>query len=179
MRLTLRKKIVIAIIILASIAVGIIVGIIFPTIHYINGLDRETYDLRVYLEKKYERSLNARTALKQADSVKATLAQIPDRLFRKEDELALITELEALAAKNAVSQKIISSNIDAITNNHITISLGIVGGYHDILNYLADIENERYFITLTHVSLTPTMGQNPTAETSVTMNLDLSIYVSS
>ncbi|MBI5729374.1 MAG: hypothetical protein HY983_04025 [Candidatus Magasanikbacteria bacterium] len=178
MRIALEKKIIAAIIALAGIVVFIIAGIIIPTIRYIRELDRETYELRVYLEKKYERSLSIRSTLKQAEAISAELAHIPDRLFREGDELNLITELEAIAAKNIISQKIVSSNFDNVTNRRITISLAIAGSYRDTLNYLTDLENERFFIAITRVTLTPTPGQNRVADAGVTMNLDISVYVS-
>lgn len=178
MSLALEKKIIVAIVILASIAALIVGGIILPTVHYIKELDRETYELRIYLEKKYERSLSVRSTLKQADAIKSELAQVPDRLFREGDELNLITELETIAAKNAISQKIINSNLDNIADRHITVALTLAGDYRNLLSYLADIENERYFIVITHVSLTPALGQNQIAAANVTMNLDISVYAS-
>lgn len=178
MRLALEKKIIIAIAALAGIAALIIGGVIVPTIRYIKDLDNETYELRVYLEKKYERSLNVRSTLKQVETIKAELTNVLDRLFREGDELNLITDLEAIAAKNAVSQKIISSNLDSIADHRVTMSLTITGDYLDILNYLADIENERYFISITHVAIAPSVGQNRLTDDSMAMNLDISVYVS-
>jgi len=153
-------------------------AVILPTIHYTRELDRETYELRVYLEKKYERSLSVRSTLKQTDAIKAELARVPDRLFREGDELELITKLEAIAAKNAITQKITNSNLDNIANRRITISLAIAGSYLGVLNYLADIENERYFIIPARILLIPTTGQNKSANANINMNLDISLHVS-
>ena len=119
-----------------------------------------------------------RSTLKQTDAIKAELARVPDRLFREGDELELITKLEAIAAKNAITQKITNSNLDNIANRRITISLAIAGSYLGVLNYLADIENERYFIIPARILLIPTTGQNKSANANINMNLDISLHVS-
>lgn len=178
MRLALEKKIIATVIALAAAATVIVAAVILPTVHYIKELDRETYELRVYLEKKYERSLNVRSTLNQTDAIKAELARLPDRLFREGNELDLIMRLEAIAAKNSVAQKITGSNLDNVADRRIRISLAVAGDYQNTLNYLADIENELYFIVPDRVLLLPVAGQNKPAGANTAINLDISLYVS-
>lgn len=179
MHLTLEKKIIAVIIVLAGIILLIVAAVVIPTLNQIKKLDQETYDLRVYLEKKYEHSVSARAALKQIDAIKIETDKVPGYLFHAGDALRLITELESIAAKNTIGQRVTRSNLDSMADDHMLVSLAITGSYQGVLNYLADLENVSYFITVKHLSLAPANTKNAaTATTPVTMNLDISLYVS-
>ncbi|OGH69580.1 MAG: hypothetical protein A2754_03060 [Candidatus Magasanikbacteria bacterium RIFCSPHIGHO2_01_FULL_47_8] len=176
MRFSLEKKIIFIVAAFALVSLLIIFTIIWPTIIRIKELDRETYELRVYLEKRYERSLNQRSTLRRLDEIKLAVQGFPDHIFNAGEELRLITTLEGIAAKNKVAQRITGSNVDKITNQSLKISLTITGDYTRVLSYLTDIENLDYFLTVQQLQLSASIDPVSHAETT-SMNLDVSMYV--
>ncbi len=176
MKMSLEKKIISLVAGFALLSLVLIFGIIWPTITRIRELERETYNLRVYLEKRYQKTINLRSSLKKIEQIKSETRIFPEHLFRAGEELKLITALEGIAAKNMVTQRIISSNVDKITNQRLNISLGISGAYHNVLRYLTDLENMNYFITVQLVQLSAAIEPTTHAE-ATSMNLDVSIYV--
>ena len=89
---------------------GLIVGtVITPTLMQIRQIDKDTYNLRVSLERKNEQAINYRLALKQIEKLRKEMPPFADHLFIKGDELKLITKLEALAVEKNVVQKINNS----------------------------------------------------------------------
>jgi len=176
MRLSLEKKTIFTVIIFAFVSLVIVFTIIWPTIVRIKELDRETYDLRVYLEKRYEKILNQRSSLKKIENIKTEVQAFPEHIFNIGEELQLITILEGVAAKNNVVQRIAGSNVDKITDQRLKISLNISGAYHNVLHYLTDIENLDYFLTVQQLQITAAI--DPISHNDTTsMNLDVSMYV--
>ena len=178
MRSIFEKRIlftIVGFILLAALIAGVV---IYPTFRYIKQLDRDTYNLRLTLERKNEQATNYRFALKQIEKLKKDMPSFLDHLFNTGNELNLITTLETLASSHDVAQKINSSNLDNITNQKISIGLSISGDYYNVISYLNDLEHLPYFINPIHLSITPLVDRlNPTANNNVNMNLDLSLYV--
>lgn len=173
-----EKRILFTILGFVILALVIAGGVIYPTYRYIRQLDKDTYDLRLSLEKKNEQATNYRFAIKQIDKLKLSMPSFEDHLFNSGNELKLITTLESLASSHGISQKINSSNLDNITNQKILISLSITGTYEKALSYLNDLEHLPYFINVNHLSLTPLIDRySLSATNNVTLNLDISLYV--
>lgn len=177
MRSFLEKKIIVTILSFMGLAILILIGVIWPTVRYIKELDRDTYNLRVTLERKNEKVMNYRRTSKQLDKIKAELPRLEDHIFYSGQELKLITTLEGLATKNSVTQKITNSNVDSITNNKIQASLNISGPYHKVLAYVNDLEQLPYFINIIKFSIAP-LGERGAANIeTANLNLDISLYV--
>ncbi|MFA6105624.1 MAG: type 4a pilus biogenesis protein PilO [Patescibacteria group bacterium] len=174
----LEKRILITIAIFVGIA-GLIIGaIIMPTVLQIRELDKDTYQLRVTLERKNEQATGYRLAVKQLDRLRKEMPPFNDYLFNNGDELRLITTLESLATRTGVSQRITNSSLDNITNQRIQVSISVSGSYHKALTYLDELEHLPYFINVTHVSLTPFYDKkDPTITDGVIMNVDFNLYV--
>lgn len=173
-----EKRILLTIIGFVLVCFAIGGGVIYPTYRYIKQIDSDTYNLRVTLERKNEQATNYRFALRQIEKIKKEMPDFTNNIFYSGDELKLITTLETLAADQGVSQRIISSNLDSITNQRILISLGISGTYKKVITYLDKLEHLPYFITPTRVTINPiTDRANPDSADNVNMNLDISLYV--
>jgi Tfp pilus assembly protein PilO len=174
----LEKRIAITIGLFVLLA-GIIVGaVIVPTVLQIRQIDKDTYNLRLSLERKNEQATNYRLALKQIEKLKKEMPPFDNYLFNKGEELKLITSLESLAVKHNVSQRINSSNLDNITNQKVQVSLSLSGTYINSLSYLDEIEHLPYFINLTRFSLSPYVDRtNPNQTDNVVMSLDFNLYV--
>ena len=179
MRLSLEKKIIVLLAAFSALIAVIILAVIAPTIRQIKDLRRDTYALRTYLEKKLQRSARFHATLRKTAEIKKQAENFSRYLFHRGDELALITTLETLAAKNGVTQKIESSNLDSVSNNLITLSISTTGGFRNTLTYLTSIERIQYFINLQRLQLTPIFSRaSPDQLDGVNGRFDLTLYVS-
>lgn len=179
MKLTLEKRTLLMIIIFALLTIAVIAGVIIPTVRSIQKAVTETQELRVYLEKRYERITNLRTSIKKINGIRAQVSTFPNHLFSRGQELELITTLEEMAANNNVTQKISKSNLDRLTDNRVTLSLNVTGSYARVLRFLTDLETLPYFLNITKLQLsyTATRLSQVGDEPPISLNLDLSLYV--
>lgn len=163
---------------LVLVVLIIIFGVFLPTVSYIKTTTDETDRLRTYLEQKYEQSLRYRVTRNKVKEIKASSLDFTSHIFKKGQELALITYMENMAAKYNLNQSIISSNLDKITNNRINIDLNISGDYIKIFKYLSEIEASDYFFNIERLQIAPVYERNgePTHNTNLYLTLDL--YVS-
>lgn len=163
------------------VVLGIIGGVIVPTLKYIKQIDSDTYNLRVSLERKNEQVTNYRMALKQVEKIKKEMPNFSEHVFSQGQELKLITTLETLAAAQGVTQKIVNSNLDKITNHRIVMSVAVNGSYNNVLSYLNAFEHLPYFISINRLRLTNSADRGKTrldADSDLaTMEFDLSLYV--
>ncbi len=180
MHLTFSKKIILITALFAAGSLAIIGFVIVPTVRSIQQLDQETYDLRMSLEQRYQNDLTVHSMLAEISKDKTAVAPYSVHLFHAGQELNLITFLEGTAQKDSITQKVVSSNLDANHSQQITMSLALTGQYQNTLRYLDDLEHGPFFITITHLYLSPTQnfgpplsGQNQT----YTLNLDFHLYV--
>lgn len=142
--------------------------------------DGEIKEYLQELERKSRGSQNLKEALNQVRNTKITMSDYTRFLFRPGNELTLITDLENIATKNKLTQKIESSNLDKITDNNITLTLRLSGNYSNILSYLADLENYNYFLQVNSLDFNPVYNlKSPdSAEGSSTeLRLILNLYV--
>ena len=160
------------------VLVGLIVGlVIVPTVQQIRQIDRDTYKLRLTLERKNEQVTSYRLAVKQIERLKKEMPPFNDYLFMSGEELKLITTLESLASKHNLTQKIVNSSLDNITNQRVQMSLSLNGQYIHSLAYLDELEHLPYFINVSHVGITPYTDRNNTSTNNVIMNVDFNLYV--
>ena len=176
MTIDLTKKITIRVSALSLVILIIIFGIFVPTLSYIKKTANESYNLRKFLEEKYEQSLRSHIAGKKLEEVKNSAVNFYPFLFKLGNELKLITFLEDLSAKYNITQTITNSTLDQIsTSRAVNISMNLSGGYKDTLKYIADLEASDYFINIEQMQLTPTFGRNgeyaPTTNLSITIEL--------
>jgi hypothetical protein len=142
--------------------------------------DGEIKDYLQELEKKSRGSQNLKESLEHVRSTKITMSDYNKYLFHGGNELALITDLENIANKNKVAQKIESSNLDNVTDNVITINLNVSGTYSHTLNYLMDLENYNYFLQIRTLDFNPIFDltdSNNAASSTVDLRLTLNLYV--
>lgn len=174
----IEKKTIIMISTLLCLAGLLIIGLIIPLISETTKLQKDTSALRFYLEKRYQRSKRLRTSTQKINTLKAAAGLYPGHLFHPGEELALITALERVAAKNSVAQTIGNSNLDKISNQQIEIHLSVTGRYRAVLNYLADLEALPYFLVIQQLALAPDTSRTAADRPDqVTLGLNLNLYV--
>lgn len=160
----------------AAALVALTIGIIWPTVGYISKINRETYDLRVYLEKKYENVSRLKNSVKKIDEIKAEAAAFPQYLFHSGDELKLITILENLATENKMGQRVESSNLDKITDSLVRFSLVVTGDYQNFFRYLRGLEKLGLFLNVERLYLVPTNNRDE-ASRDVSAQINFTLYV--
>lgn len=171
------KKSIILVITLAVTVLLIVLGVFWPAVSYIKKTAKQSYELRVFLEQKYEQSLRAHVSKKKLADIKETMPDFYPFLFKSGDELKLITYLENLALKHDLTQSISGSNLNAISNNRVSIALNLNGSYTDILKYLSELEMSDYFINVERLQITPVFPKGSDVLAGVNLNLTLSLYV--
>ncbi len=155
----------------------IIVGfILVPTIRAIYEADKETYNLRFYLEQRYARSANAKVSVKKIAEIKDQLETFDDHLYSLGNELALITLLEETASKNKLGYKVLSSNLDAITDKKITFSISVSGSYTNVLRYITALEGVPYFISINRLTMSSASDRNRPTEQLINATIEMSLY---
>jgi Tfp pilus assembly protein PilO len=179
MILDTTKKIIIRVSIIAILFFIIIFGVLVPTLLHIKKTSQESYKLRLLLEENYQQSLNSRITRKKLEEIRGAVSNFDNFIFKSGDELKLITFLESTAAKHNVTQSINSSNLDKIGPSHIAaISLNLKGDYHNILEYIADLETANYFINIEQLQLTPEFTKEGEPSSIVNLNIATETYVS-
>lgn len=179
MTIDAKKKVVIRVTIFILLFLGIVFGILLPTLISIRKTSEESYKLRLLLEERYQQSLNSRITRKRLDEVKDAVVGFDKFIFKAGDELMLITFLETTSAKHNLTQSINSSNLDKVSaNTTANIALTLTGNYTDVLAYIADLEASHYFINITQLELTPVFTREGQPSPDVTLNLMTELYVS-
>jgi hypothetical protein len=126
------------------------------------------------LDKRHLSAENLRANLAQVKEVGAQVVNYDKYFFSKGNELQLITDLESIAAKNKINQRIITSNLDNYQNNSINIEIGATGDYADLLRYTNDLENYKYFLIIEKMDFQPT-GRSAEQNTA-SLRLNISLY---
>lgn len=175
MRLNFEKKLIALVLFFCVIILLIGVAIIWPVTVYINNLNRDTYELRVYMERRYENAKNIRYTKQKTAEIKDEVQNFPQLSFKTADRLALITALENIAIQNNITQQIENLNLDPKTKL-LTLSLSTTGEYYNSWRYLANIEKINYFLQIDKLNFSPIY--NRTEQSSSTkMLLNLKLYV--
>ncbi|MBI2038136.1 MAG: hypothetical protein HYT15_04415 [Candidatus Magasanikbacteria bacterium] len=172
------KKIILTVSFFCLIFLGILFGILAPTLIRIKKTSQESLKLRIFLEQKYQESLNSRITRKKLSEIKEATADFDRFIFKPGEELELITFLETSAAKHDVVQTITASNLDQISNNRLaTISINLKGNYYDILNYITDLETSDYFINIDQLQITPVFSKEGQVTQTANLNISTELYV--
>lgn len=173
-RLTIEKKVLLVIATCVAVVIAIVAFIIVPFVRRINDLNRQTYDLRVYLEKKHQRAVNFSLAIKTLEKIAPQTTDFANHIYHSDDALKLITALEGIASADTVTQKINSSNLDS-NNPIVTLSLQASGNYQNVLQYVRDLEALDYFLTIRKVQLSSSADQVSKTQI-VSAVIDISLY---
>ncbi|EKD42950.1 MAG: hypothetical protein ACD_72C00526G0003 [uncultured bacterium] len=174
--LTHEKKTILILSLFALAALVIVFFIIWPTVKYIRTLDKDTSNLKEYLQKRYDSTHNLKVSKKRIEEIKTEVEKYDEFLFFKGEELKLIGLLEDLSVSNRVIQKINSSDLGKNSSNLIHISLTVSGNYNHLLKYLSDLEKIKYFVNIQRLQISPgSSPQNQDADLTI-MNLDLLLY---
>ncbi len=177
-KLSIEKRVILFVVFLGFITSLIIIGVIIPTIQAIQETKDQTYALRLFLEKRYERASHLKASAKKITEIKTATEHFPEHIFKHGDELRLITMLENTATDAGVDQKITASNMDNLGpfDHELHLTLTITGTYTRVLSYLINLEKGLYFFNVQRLTMTPRTEATAPANL-VNLQLDLNLYV--
>lgn len=174
MKINARKKVLTTLLLLAGAVILLITGIILLNLK-IQTTEKQINEFLASLESKSCRTEDLRSALAKIRDTQKKVEQYNSFLFKKGDELQLITDLENIAIKNNVTQNIVNSNLDSTTGNSLIMTLDIGGAYENALKYLLALERHPYFLAVENLELYPT--GDPTKEMGMSSPVNLRLHI--
>ncbi|MFA6410369.1 MAG: type 4a pilus biogenesis protein PilO [Candidatus Buchananbacteria bacterium] len=175
--MTIRKKIIISIIIILSTTFLIIYLIILPTVKDILEINKLVYAERVDLEKKYERGQLLRKTIEDFQKIKPQENRLISVFVIESKELEFITTLEKISNTQQLDQKIyLKSAVKTKDKEEIydslPVEIAIKGNFTGILKYLNDLEKLNYYFNISTINIGTEDGSE-----SVSANLKGKIYI--
>lgn len=179
-----KTAVILAMLLISSGLVVLLV--IFPAANDIIAYNARIQAERAALENKYTNRRNIKNVIADIHFVNAKLPTLANKmLIARGGEVSFISELEDVAAKYRVAQKVALGAAESygqgniINRRRINILLG--GDYINILRYISAMEQLGYYINVQNVRANSEGSARPKgAESSgdVKANLEGYIYVS-
>jgi len=151
------KQLIVANLITAVLACGIIYLVIAWTIKDIKDLNLSIIAQKIDLEKQADKANNVSMLGDKLKQITPQLEKFDNIFINKNRELEFITSLEELASKNNVEQKI---NLGALSEEKkdpygkTNLSLDVQGDFLNIMNYLTEIEALDYYFNINTLDFT-------------------------
>lgn len=179
-----KTAIILTILLMSSGLVVLLV--IFPAANDIIAYNARIQAERAALENKYTNRRNIKNVIADIHFVNEKLPTLINKmLIERDGEVKFISELEAVAAKYGVAQKIALGAAESygqgnvLNRRRINILLG--GDYINILRYVSAVEQLGYYINIQNARASSEGSARPKgAESSgdVKANLEGYVYVS-
>jgi hypothetical protein len=173
------KKLTIILTILILLNTGLVIGAILLT----KKTSADTILIENEITKLNKRHLeisSLRENLGKIKEIENSILAYEKHLFSRNNELSdlrLIEDLENIAQKNNVVQKIILSNIDDKNSEKIEIVISIDGTYGQAIRYLNDLENYQFFVIIEKIEIIPQISNKSDPNNPiVSLRLKISIY---
>lgn len=176
--MTVKKKILISIIVVTIVIGLIIYFIIFPTINDIKKINDTIYAERVDLEKKYLRGQLLKKTVQDFEKIKPEKYKLTSVFIIEGEELQFITALENIVATHNLTQDIQLQQAPDKKDDFYSLSLKIKtqGEFIDTLKYLKDLEQLNYYFNIFSIQINATGKERDQKDKLITTNLDGKIY---
>lgn len=130
------------------------------------------------LDKRNLSTENLRGNLSLVKEIGQTIESYDQYFFTQGQELKLITDLENIAAKHKMSQKIAASNLDNYADNRVDLAINLTGSYANLLKYLADLEAYQNIIAIQKIEFQPIESSaSNSSELATLTRIQISLYV--
>lgn len=148
--------------------------IIYPALIKIITIKNEISAEKTALENKLNMGLNAKKIMADLQKVESDLSILDSAFIRQSDELALLSDIEALAAKNSVSVSLKPdfSGVDlknGVTRNALSISAQ--GSFKNLMAFMNDLDSTDFYIISDQINLAKTTGD------SLALNITGQVYI--
>lgn len=124
---------------------------------------REQYTQKKRLAYHYETYKKRLAETEQ--SLSALLRQLPN----KSEMDALLTDINQVGVGRGLDFELFRPEVEAFTDFYATlpVTIKVVGGYHDIANFISDLAQLPRIVTVHNISLTPAKDGNLTLDTTL------------
>lgn len=164
LQLSKHNKYPIIIILAAVISLGLIFGVIIPSVTKMKSANEQIELGREKMERLLGEGQSVTENQKNLARVKSEMAVLDNVWLKTGEELKFITDLENKAADNGIEQTIVFDNTLFAAGTEIKIiplGLDISGSLANLLNYLADLEAFDYYININQLQITAgSVGEN-------------------
>ena len=161
-------------------AVALVVWlVILPTISDIKKISNDVYLEVVDLEKKWERGQRLRETVLNFEKIQSERGKLAQAFIIKGQELTFITSLEGLAAERSLVQNIqpqFNQPISRAGFEEIPLTITLQGEFHSLLQYLQDLEQLSYYVTITALNLNAGAPNARQAASNITATLVGRVY---
>src|SRR3989338_4469029 len=177
--MSVRKKIIISVLVVIILIAGIVYTVILPTVNEIREISQAVYLERVDLEKKYLRGQLLRKTIEDFDKIKPEQNKLKSIYIIEGEELRFITEIENIANRNNITQDI---KLQAERNQNfrggtgsLPLELVSSGNFINVMQYLRDIEKLGYYFNISNLEIS-SAKQNQGVNDPIRINLKGSVY---
>jgi Tfp pilus assembly protein PilO len=130
--------------------------VITPTISEIKDTKKNVVNQKNELEKKLNREKNLVTLNENLKKIGPEVDFLSQIFIDKDKELEFITTLEGIASKNSINQSLnLGTERSVKFGQYIKtpIEISADGRYNDMVDYLINIENLKYYININSLDL--------------------------
>ena len=179
-KMSVRKKLVIKLLILSAVSASITFFALIPNAKRVNALQLDIVTNQRDLEMQYIKSIYLKKSLEQFKQVAQMVKKYDKMTMKLGEELEVIRELEEVAESNNVRQDL-QLRGDARTADpdtglpFYTFNFRSHGSYEDLVAYFKDLELLPYYIIIDSLQWQRASGGGYNAEIGV--NFDGKIYV--
>lgn len=150
----------------------LIILIIIPTIKSIDSINKEVYQQEKELKNKLAMGLNAKKIKDDLNKVETYIEDVDKIFVEKENELEIITKIEAIATNNGVEVSIKPDfKIQNFSNDigKLPLSINVSGDYSQIMSFIRDIDCQEYYYNIDNANLSRVANKDLSI-----LNLDVS-----
>lgn len=155
--MSIRKKTIILVTIIAVAISAIAIFAIIPTIKNIKNISFKVNLMKIEVEKDYDNRITLRNAIEKLRKIQTATENFLDIYIKKNEELELITSLEDIADRYSLSQEInlmyAKETAPTEEKNQVGIQISLKGDYMNIIRYLYDLRRMPYYINFSSIAV--------------------------
>ncbi len=174
-RLSLKQQFSLATGFLLLGCLTMIGAIIYPSVRSMNGIGSDIRIIQQELEEDYTETQAMRRTLRELDTVQEEIEMYRSMAMPVGDELAVITELEHLAAEHALKQTLGAvyqpTPDPSVELPYYNFTIVLNGPFQDVFSYIQTIEARPYYVLIDSMTL------SKSSEGMVSLRFDARIYV--
>ncbi|KKR21759.1 MAG: hypothetical protein UT48_C0004G0015 [Parcubacteria group bacterium GW2011_GWE2_39_37] len=150
----LKEKIVLLNAVILTVIAVILIFLIFPSVTLIRKIQINIQSQLIELENKYNKAQALRQTSSNLKKVEPLVGLLDRGYIKQEKEIEFITNLEELAVKNRITQKL---NLGSIkinkTPQKVTLQIFTKGKFEDQVRYLKGLEKLNYYSNVKNVEI--------------------------
>jgi len=132
------------------------VFIVYPSIKEIKKISNQINEQKEKLEKFYMEGCFLKPTKNQYEKIEPQIAELSKIFIHENQELDLITNLENIASKNNLKQKIELKELKEDTKTQakyetLPLTIKIIGNYLNCIKYLIELEALNFYINIDEI----------------------------